>query len=187
MCVFLQIRQHLKQKHTKTHMYILLYIIANPKTRMCFEVFKPPREYKYVFLPQALMPRKNKQGCPHFLSLEQEFLISCYGAAMLAMLADATSSCPKAMNSSYTCYMTMYVLTNRSAALHTFQLTNQKKMIKWSNLLAPCLPRWWKQIHMHVQCFPWAHPIRFFSLRRACQAEKIIKSRDFKLLLRKHV
>ena len=130
---------------------------------------------------------KTNKVVRNFLSLEQEFLISCYGAAMLAMLADATSSCPKAMNSSYTCYMTMYVLTNRSAALHTFQLTNQKKMIKWSNLLAPCLPRWWKQIHMHVQCLPWAHPIRIFSLRRACQAEKIIKSRDFKLLLRKHV
>ena len=85
LCVFfLQIRQHLKQKHTKTHMYILLYIIANPKTRMCFEVFKPPREYKYVFLPQALMSRKNKQGCPQlFISRAGVFdiLLRCGNAS----------------------------------------------------------------------------------------------------------
>ena len=51
-------------------------------------------------------------------------------------------------------YVTMFELKNRSAALRRFQITDQKKMIKWSNLLAPCVPSWWREIHMHVQCLP---------------------------------
>ena len=78
-------------------------IIAISKTRVCFEAFKPTQEnIRMCFCHKHSCLEKTNKVVRNFLSLEQDFLISCYGAAMLAMLVDATSSCPKTMNSSYT-------------------------------------------------------------------------------------
>ena len=131
------------------------------------------------------MSRKNKQGCPQlFISRAGLFDILLWGGnACNAGWCHFFVS----KNNELFIYMTMYELTNRSAALHRFQLANQKNMVKWSNLLAPCVPSWWKQIHLHVQCLSLVHPIIYFSLHRACKAEKMMKSRDFKLLLKKRL
>ena len=169
-------------------MYILLYIIANPKTRMCFEVFKPPREYKYVFLPQALMSRKNKQGCPQlFISRAGVFdiLLRCGNASNAGRCHFFVSK----SNELFIYMLHDQVCADKSkrsfAHISTYKSKENDQVVKSSGTVSAKLVE--KQIHMHVQCLPWAHPIRFFSLRRACQAEKIIKSRDLKLLLRKHV
>ena len=51
-------------------------------------------------------------------------------------------------------HMNICELINESAALRKVQVTDQNKLIKWCHLHAPCVPSWWKQIHLHVQCLP---------------------------------
>ena len=51
-------------------------------------------------------------------------------------------------------HMNICELINESAALRKFQVTDQNKLIKWCHLHAPCVPSWWKQIHLHMQCLP---------------------------------
>ena len=119
------------------------------------------------------MSRKNKQGCPQLFISRAE---------VVDLLLWGGNACQQSVpllrvqkQWTHHIYMTMYELTNRSAALGpciNFNLQIKRKWSsKWSNILASCVPSWWKQIHMHLQCLPWMHPIWNFSLHRACQAE----------------
>ena len=51
-------------------------------------------------------------------------------------------------------YMTMCQLTNESAALRKFRVTDTQQIIKWKNLPAPCVPSWWRDIDGNLQCLP---------------------------------
>ena len=149
-------------------------IIAISKTRVCFEAFKPTQEnIRMCFCHKhSCLEKQTRLSATFYLSSR-----SCWSPAMGWQCLPCWSVPLLRVQKQWThhIYMTMYELTNRSAALGpciNFNLQIKRKWSsKWSNILASCVPSWWKQIHMHLQCLPWMHPIWNFSLHRACQAE----------------
>ena len=128
---------------------------------------------------------KTNKVVRNFLSLEQDFLISCYGAAMLAMLVDATSSCPK----QWTLHIHDHVWADKSkrslAQISTCKSKEYGQVVK--SIGTVCAKLVETNSSACAMFVVSASNYIYFSLHRACQAEKMMKSRDFKLLLKKRL
>ena len=52
-------------------------------------------------------------------------------------------------------HVSLYNLIQASAALKRFRLTDTRTVVKWSNLLLPSVPSWWRHVgQFDLQCMP---------------------------------